>query len=146
VTEYRWWDGADWVTDPDDSVLMDMPDGVRGTDNPVATLTVTRDPVHDVYVMAYSSWPGFSDKVAIRVATSPEGPWTPPVSVALPGCSDVVAGEGRYCYAATAQPAFSTVDSSGIRRIGIGWYDQAVAANPTRGSYRVSQVPFEVVV
>ncbi len=142
---YRWWNGSTWVADVGAAALMTMPDGVDGTNNPVATLTVVFDPVHDVYVMAYSSWPGYSDRVAVRVAHAPQGPWTAPASIQLPGCNDTVGGEGRYCYAATAQPAFSAVGGDGIARLGIGWYDQAIAAAPLRGGYRVAAVPFSVV-
>ncbi len=141
ATSYRYWDGATWGADVASAAPMSLPNGVDGVVNPVGTLTVTFDAVHGVYVMAYSTWPGYSDKVAIRVASSPQGPWSAPVVIQLPGCNDTVGGTGFYCYAGTAQPQFS-----GVGLIGIGYYDQIVAVGPNRGSYLVVTVPFTVVL
>lgn len=141
---YRFWDGGGWSAERDDAVTMPMPDGVEGVTNPVATLTVTRDAALGVYVMAYSPWPGYTHKVAVRVATTPIGPWTAPVMVELPGCDDHRHGTLHLCYAATAQPAFSVGGADS--RLGIGFYDQLVAVDPNRGQYRAGSVAFHVVV
>ena len=120
---------------------MTMPNGRDGVTNlPVGGVNVVHDAVNDLYVMGYSPWPGFTTQMAIRVATSPEGPWTPPVVVELPGCDDQVGGEGYYCYAAAVQPRFSVPG-----QLGIGWYDQAVAANPLRGAYVASTLQLTIV-
>jgi len=140
-SSYRYWNGSGWVVDDDVAAAMTLPNGVDGVVNPVGTLTVTFDATHGVYVMAYSPWPGYSDKVAIRVAASPQGPWTAPVVIQLPGCNDTVGGKGFYCYAGTAQPQFS-----GPGLLGIGYYDQIVAVGPSSGSYLVLTVPFTVVL
>ncbi|HKY16894.1 MAG TPA: hypothetical protein VJM33_18350, partial [Microthrixaceae bacterium] len=109
--------------------------------HPVASLSVTYDDVHDLYVMVYSPWPGFTDRVIVRAAVSPEGPWTPPMEVVLPGCVDSVGGRGFYCYAGSAQPQFS---SPGL--LGVGYYDQLIALSPERGGYLVVTVPFNVLL
>jgi hypothetical protein len=142
---YRFWDGAGWSVDRDDARTMPMPGGVEGVTNPVATLTVTRDRAHGVYVMAYSPWPGYTHKVAVRVGTSPLGPWTAPAMIELPGCADRHRGTDHVCYAGTAQPAFSLV-TGGTGFLGVGFYDQLVATSPARGSYQAGRVPFAVVV
>ena len=102
---------------------------------------VTWDEVHDVYVMAYSPWPGFTDRIFVRVATAPEGPWSDVVTVALPGCNDTIGTTGFYCYAGTVQPALS---EPGL--LGLGYYDQLVAVGPNRGQYVTVKVPFKVVL
>ncbi len=141
---YRYWDGSGWSPDRDDAATMPMPDGVEGVTNPVATLTVTRDAALDVYVMAYSPWPGYTHKVAVRLGTSPVGPWTAPAMIELPGCGDERGGTTHLCYAATAQPAFSR--SGADARLGVGFYDQLVAVAPNRGQYRAGSVAVHVVV
>jgi len=142
---YRFWDGEGWSEDRDDAARMPMPDGVEGVTNPVATLTVTFDPAFGVYVMAYSPWPGYTHKVAVRLSTTPVGPWTPPAMIELPGCRDEHRGETFVCYAATAQPAFSR-GGGADGRLGLGFYDQLVATAPQRGSYRAGSVSFDVAV
>jgi hypothetical protein len=138
---WRWWDGTSWTTSMEAAAPMVLPDGPDGRSIPVAAATVSRDEVHGVYVLAYSSWPGFTDRVAVRVAEAPEGPWTAPVTVFLPGCDQRVAGSERYCYAATAQPALSAPGE-----LGLGYYDQLVEVGPTRGQYRALRAPFSVLL
>ena len=108
---------------------------------PIASMSTTFDSVHNVYVMAYSPWPGFIGSIMVRVATSPQGPWTDAVTVTLPGCNDQFSGSGYYCYAGTAQPELS---QPGL--LGLGYYDQLVAVGPTRGQYITITVPFTVVL
>jgi hypothetical protein len=131
---YRWWNGSSWVAGS--GTAMTMPDGRDGVTNlPVGGVNVVYDGTNDVYVMGYSPWPGFTNQMAVRVASSPQGPWTPPVVVSLPGCGDRVGGQALHCYAAAVQPRFSQAGS-----LGIGWFDQAVGANPTRGGYVVASL------
>jgi len=136
---YRFWDASTWQSSEAAATDMLMPPGISGTNNPVATLTVQWEPSLSRYVMAYSQWPGYSDRVALRVATSPAGPWTAPVSIRLPGCDDTVGESGYFCYAGTFQPSFS---SGGV--VGIGYFDQLVSTGPKRGSYRFGTVPITV--
>jgi hypothetical protein len=137
---YQYWNGSTWVADQSAAAAITMPPSPSGVDHPVASVSVTYDDVHDVFVMVYSPWPGFTDRVVVRAATSPEGPWTPPMEVVLPGCNDSVGGTGFYCYAGSAQPQFS---SPGL--LGIGYYDQLIALGPDRGGYLVVTVPFNVL-
>jgi hypothetical protein len=143
-SSWSYWNGSTWVADnPGAATAMSMPVGVDGiTEAPVSSMTINRDPNHSgVFVMAYSPWPGFTDRIYVRVATSPQGPWTAPVEVLLPGCNQNVAGNTYYCYAGTSQPALS-----GPGLLGLGYYDQVVAVGPTRGQYLTIQVPFSVVI
>lgn len=139
---YSYRSGGGWSSDPDDAGAMVMPAPPGGQTMPVASLTVARDDAHGVWVMAYSPWPGYTDRVAVRVATSPVGPWTAPLEVLLPGCVDQPQGMPEfYCYAGTVQPQMSTPTM-----LGLGYYDQVVSVGPRRGAYLVVTVPFTVVV
>jgi hypothetical protein len=144
---WRYWNGgswssaASWVSDPGSAAAMTAPDGVDGFSLPVSAFTITEDEEHDAYVMVYSPWPGFTDRVHVRVATTPVGPWTAPVEVFLPGCNDTNGGVQYLCYAGTAQPE---LDQAGL--LGLGYFDQLVQVGPTRGQYLTVTVPFTVVV
>ena len=107
----------------------------------MSSVTVSYDAVHGAYVMAYSPWPGFTDRIFVRVATSPQGPWTDPVQINLPGCAETIGSGGYYCYAGTTQPQLS---QPGL--LGLGYYDQLVAVAPNRGQYLTITVPFTVVI
>lgn len=139
---WRFWNGASWVLDVGAATPILAGTGAD-PEVPVAAFTVTRDAALGAYVMAYSPWPGFTDRVYVRVSSSPTGPWSAPVTINLPGCSDTVGATGYWCYAGTAQPAFSST-VGGSTSIGLGWYDQLVSANPLRGQYRAASVPFAV--
>jgi len=118
---------------------IDLPPGTW-VPYPVGGFTVTRDPVLDMFVMAYSPWPGFTEVMEVRVAADPLGPWSSPVTIHLPGCADRIGTRLFGCYAATAQPAFSSPG-----RLGIGYYDSSVSSFPTRGAYLVTSVPVTVL-
>jgi hypothetical protein len=147
TSAWRYWNGgswsseASWVSDPGSAAEMTAPDGIDGISMPVSAFTVAHDEQHDAYVMVYSPWPGFTDRVHVRVATTPVGPWTAPVEVFLPGCNDTNGGVQYLCYAGTAQPK---LDQAGL--LGLGYYDQLVQVGPTRGQYLTVTVPFTVVV
>lgn len=136
---WRFWNGSSWVADAASAAGMTMPDGVDGYSVPVASASVARDPASGRYVMAYSPWPGFTDRIQVRVADQVQGPWTAPVDVHLPGCYDTVVGSEFLCYAGTVQPRF---DGPGV--LGLGYYDQRIDALTPRGQYRAVKVPFEV--
>lgn len=138
---WRFWNGSSWVIDAAQAVGITPGPSSQDPRAPVAGATVTWDETHDVYVMAYSPWPGFTDRIFVRVATAPEGPWSDVVTVSLPGCNDTINTDGYYCYAGTVQPALS---EPGL--LGLGYYDQLVAIGPNRGQYVTVKVPFKVVV
>jgi len=108
---------------------------------PVAAFTVTYDAAHNAWLMVYSPWPGFTDRVEVRVADTPVGPFSDPVTVYLPGCNDTTGGVAYYCYAGTAQPKLS---STGL--LGVGYYDQLISVATLRAQYVTVTVPFSVVV
>jgi hypothetical protein len=136
-----WAGGTDWSTDQTAAVALDLPDGPDGTSPPMPGFSVKEDPVHGVVVMAYSPWPGFTDRVQVRVAPEATGPWSAPVEVHLPGCADSVSGTLVLCYAGTAQPSFSR---PGL--LGLGYYDQRIRVDAAGGQYVTIEVPFSVVV
>ncbi len=143
---WRYWNGGDWtaasswVSNAASAAPMTTPTG-NGVTIPVSAFTLTYDDVHGAYLMVYSPWPGFTDRVEVRVATSPAGPWTEPVDVFLPGCNDISGGVQYLCYAGTAQPKLS---STGL--LGLGYYDQRVEVSGTRGQYITVTVPFSVLL
>ena len=139
---YRYFNGSTWTLGESSAQAMDMPQGTSSiTRYPAAAFTITFDPTKGVYVMVYSPWPGFIDRAMVRVSRSPQGPWTAPVEITLPGCSNTIDGQARNCYAATAQPAFSTG-----AELGLGFYDQSTPADRNRGRYLVARVPFAVAL
>ncbi|HPU39057.1 MAG TPA: DUF4185 domain-containing protein [Microthrixaceae bacterium] len=138
---WRFWNGSSWVVDSAQAVGITPGPSAEDPRAPVAGATVTWDEVHDVYVMGYSPWPGFTDRIFVRVATAPEGPWSDVVTVTLPGCNDTIGANGYYCYAGTVQPELS---EPGL--LGLGYYDQLVAVGPNRGQYVTVKVPFKVVL
>ena len=141
ASAYRYWTGTAWTgTTTSAAAPLNMPNGPDGVLNlPPGGFSVTWDPTNQVYEMVYSPWPGFTDQMAIRLAPSPQGPWTAPMIVTLPGCKDTVSGVGYFCYAAGAQPQFSSAG-----QLGVGYYDQAVSNGPLRGSYLATTVPLAI--
>ncbi len=148
---YEYWTGSTWSSDIGQVGDITMPDLIAQDGSqipvyPVASYTTRYDPTSGLYVMAYSPWPGFTDQVVVRVATSPVGPWTAPVQVFMPGCHDSVNGTAYYCYAGTAQPQFNVGSLLGSNAsLGIGWYDQLAGLGPQHGAYELGNVPFSVV-
>ena len=140
TSAYRYWNGGStWQTN-DAGYQVSMPPGsAAGYRYPASAFTVAFDSIHNAYVMVYSPWPGFIDRVVVRVSSSPQGPWSEPVEVTLPGCNNTVAGQTKACYAGTAQPAYST-----STELGLGFYDQAIPADRNRGQYMVVRVPFVI--
>ncbi len=139
---WQWWNGSSWSTDPAAAAsMLGIPDPSPTTDSkaPVAAFNVAWDPALDRFVMAYSPWPGYTSEVMLRVARTPTGPWSEPVSIAMSGCQDSIGPVGYFCYAAGAHTALGTPG-----QIGLGLYDQLVSAAPLRGSYRYTRVPFVV--
>lgn len=140
---WRWWDGSSWNADPGSAASMvGIPDPSPSTDSkaPVAAFNVAWEPALSRFVMAYSPWPGYTSEVMIRVARTPVGPWSEPLTAQMPGCDDRVGPAGYFCYASGWHPALGVPGS-----IGLGYYDQLVSAAPLRGSYRHAQVPMVLV-
>jgi len=135
-----WAGGTNWSADPAAAVEMSLPEGLDGGDVPRAGFTVNYDPIHHLYVMAYTPWPGLGGRIQVRVATLPTGPWTAPVDVYVPGCDRPVAGVQFTCYAGTSQPSFS---EDGL--LGLGFYNQLLTPAASGGQYLVVKVPFTVV-
>ncbi len=141
---YEYWNGSGWSSSEAAAASLTMPD-LRTQDGgtipviPVASFTTRKVPGQNQYVMVYSPWPGFTDQVVVRVASSPVGPWSAPLQVFLPNCRDSIGGKQYLCYAGTAQPQF---DATGA--IGIGYFDQLVATGPIRGAYMVARVPLRI--
>ena len=142
---YRFWSGGDpadagnWSADPGTAAPIVSASGADITP-PVAAFTLTFDETHGYWLMVYTPFPGFTDRVEVRVADSPVGPFTDPVTVHLPGCNDTTGGTSYRCYAGTAQPQLS---QTGL--LGVGYFDQAISTGPLRGQYVVVTVPFNVV-
>lgn len=140
VNDYRYRaTGGTWSANPADAIAMTVPSRFGSAPDqdkqlPPAAFTITNDPVHG-YLMVYTPWPGLSGHVMVRRATSPVGPWSEPFEYQMPGCNDYAQGEGKFCYAATAQPSLSRPGF-----IGIGFYDQLVGLSPPRGGYLAGTV------
>lgn len=133
-------DNLNWTSNPALAVGIPSPTGADVV-APVAAFTLTRDAVHGAYLMVYSPFPGFNDRVVVRVAETPVGPFTDPVTVFLPGCNETSGGVEYFCYAGTVQPSLS---QPGL--LGIGYYDQLITPSPRRGQYMTVTVPFTVVL
>ena len=140
-TAYSTWTGQDFTGTVMSSMPLSFEPGSIAAPLPAGSFSVTKDPHLGRYVMVYSPWPGFIDRAMVRVSRSPQGPWTAPVEITLPGCSNTIDGQARNCYAATAQPAFSTG-----AELGLGFYDQSTPADRNRGRYLVARVPFAVAL
>ncbi len=146
-SSWRYWNGSmapnwtassNWVADPAAARTMTIPSVGSGGDKqlPVSSLSVVDDPQFGL-TMVYSPWPGFTQEVFVRSGASPVGPWSNRTLVNLPGCTGEWAdGSRRYCYASTAQPWRSSAG-----QLGIGYYDQYTATNPSRGSYFAASAP-----
>jgi hypothetical protein len=135
-TQWRYWNGSGWVNTPQPGALMTIPSVPNNPQTPVSSFSISNDP-HYGYTMTYSPWPGYTDEVYVRTGSSPTGPWSAARLVKLPNCNEYATGAQRLCYAATAQPWRSQPG-----QLGIGWFDQYVAWNPTRGSYLSGNAPF----
>ncbi len=131
-----WTDAASWSARRSDAAPMAMPAPV-GEPYPVAAFDLEYDADLGIYLMAYTPWPGFCGRVALRVAETPVGPWTEPVEVTLPDCREEIDGDDYYCYAGTLQSALCEPD-----RVGVGYFDMLV--DGSHAEYRAVRLPFVV--
>lgn len=135
---YREWDGTGFEAPVGDGTPLTLPEG-RTAVHPPAGFSVVDDPAVGGLVMIYSPWPGPSAYVDVRIAQQPQGPWSRPVTITLPGCDDQIGERVNRCYAGNAQPWLSAPG-----QLGIGYYDSQVATIPLRGGFHVAAVPIEV--
>jgi hypothetical protein len=139
---WRYWNGGPWIEasswSPDrrDAAPTAMPAPV-GEPYPVAAFDLEHDEDLGVYVMAYTPWPGFCGRVALRIAETPVGPWTEPVEVTLPDCREEIDGQGYYCYAGTLLSTRCAAET-----VGVGYFDMLV--DGSHAEYRAVQLPFSV--
>lgn len=135
---YRWWDGsaADGAEVPPP---MDFAAGPEGPSLPVGPFSVGRDPSTGKYLMAYSPWPGFVPDAAVRVAARPQGPWSRPHTLALPGCADARHDPEAACYGANLQTALSRNDVTIL-----GYYDRRARDGRPGGEFFVLPVDIEL--
>lgn len=137
---YEHWDGDGWAAGAEPAALeLQSADAEDPSFAPVGTFAVTRPVGSDLYVMGYSPWPGYSNEFELRVAHSPQGPWSAPSRGIFPNCADEVGDKVGRCYAANLQPH---LDAPGV--IGVGWYDQVVTTDPPRGAFYTATVPYEL--
>jgi len=145
VTEpsaWRMWNGGDWrsasswVQSRDAAAAMDVP-GAEAEMLPVAAFGVVNDPHLDVYLMVYTPWPGFCGQLAVRVSTTPVGPWTEPLEIAVPGCGPEPGAPSAVCYAGT--PQMQLCDGAGFAG---GYFDSMTNLGVAR--YLTFVMPLEV--
>jgi hypothetical protein len=133
ASTWRYWNGGDWTlseswtNDPAAATAIEVP---PGTEVPIAAFTVTYDETVGAYVFGHSPYPVYSDRIAVRIASTPVGPWTPAVEITFPNCIETVDGQPKACYAATIQPAFRRPG-----HLGLGYFDQYVADSPGGADY-----------
>jgi hypothetical protein len=139
---WRYWNGGPWIdatswsSDRRDAAPTAMPAPV-GEPYPVAAFDLEHDEDLGIYVMAYTPWPGFCGRVALRIAETPVGPWTEPVEVTLPDCREEIDGQGYYCYAGTLLSTRCAAET-----VGVGYFDMLV--DGSHAEYRAVQLPFSV--
>ncbi len=131
------WTGTQWSDgEPAELELPPPPGPIELPAAPVGPFSVAPAPSGGGVVMVYSPWPGYVPALAVRWASTITGPWSAPVTVPLREC-DPQDDPRRSCYAANAQPDFSTPDE-----LGIGYYDREVSTPPQRGAFLIGSVPF----
>lgn len=136
---YEAWTGHAWVAGGAAAPLELPAIPGRAALVPPGPFSVDRHADSGLLFMVYSPFPAYSTVFHVRVASAPEGPWSPPAEIELPGCADYVEGWLALCYAANAQPFLN-----GPGRLGIGWYDQSVESGARRGAFLVTTVPLVI--
>jgi hypothetical protein len=117
--------------------------------SPVSDPAIVFNPNLGKYVLTYMTV-GFSEKAAIRTASSPTGPWSAPVDIALPAnCLETVDPTYQYngCYQVIPHPE---MDADG--QMGLTYYDVSdmmvdnggPALQPT-GRIHVGTVPYSAL-
>jgi hypothetical protein len=109
---YEYWNGSTWVAGKQNAVFMTF----ENHDSPGVAYQVTWLDEYDLYAMTNIGWPGVGSTQKVRFATSPQGPWSPALTINLPNC-----GAGSYCYAA----AIHTQLTQGVD-LGLSYFDPLV--------------------
>ena len=138
ASRYEAWDGETWTAGAAPEALVLPPPVSPRPEPPVPSgqFSVSRTPDGAAFVMLYTPWPGYVGAGDVRVAASPQGPWSAPVRFPLPGCDiDYLSA----CYAVNLQPHFSTPG-----RLAFGYYDRLHQPPTRKGAYLLTSVPFEV--
>jgi hypothetical protein len=109
---YRYWTGMGWGAQAD-ARPMTMP----GNSSPLAMMNVQWIPQSRSYVMLYTPCAASClapqyDRVAVRTAAGPEGPWSAPVTVMVPGCT--ASWAQTPCNTALVKPQLSTATELGF--------------------------------
>jgi len=138
AANYEFWDGRRWSVNEKGKPMAFQP-GANGSSNPQGAFSAMWDEERRAYLMAYSPWPGFVPLGAIRVANSPQGPWSAPAEFDLPECSDGLTEPERACYGVNFQPDFSVNG-----RVGIGYSDRRVESAMNRGAFLVTTIGLTV--
>ncbi len=146
-TAYEVWTGEDWRAG---GTAAAVTLGGPGPTAPPGPVSIERRD-DGTWVMLYTPWPGYVGTATFRTATRPQGPWSAPVDVPLPGCDDVYRAMPQTCYAVNLQPALDD-DTGGDNdrsagtgaTLAFGYYDRLVSQPPLRGAFLVTRVPFSV--
>jgi len=106
TSAYTYWNGRSWGTQ---ATKMSM----TGDSLPLALFNVVWLPQIAKYVMTYTPctqgcYVPWFDRIAVRTATQPWGPWSAPVNVAMPGCTSSYTA--TPCNAALSHLELSTSD------------------------------------
>lgn len=121
---YEFWDGARWTGDRGAAAFMTM----REHDTPGVAYQVAWLEEIGVYAMTYVAWPGIGSKQKVRFARQPMGPWTPTMTIDLPGCGP----DPWWCYAGTIHTQLTTIGA-----LGLGYYDRLVPLSGLPANGRV---------
>jgi hypothetical protein len=106
---YQFWNGSAWVPGRDRATFVEMPG-----DNVGVAYQVTWVEEWEVFALSHISWPGIGTSQLVRIARSPNGPWSEPISIPLPGCGP----DPHWCYAGGIHSQL-TDDQS----VGLSYYD-----------------------
>lgn len=136
---YEAWTGTRWARGVEPHPIEFAGGSGNEVAYPAGPLSLLHETESGTYLMVYSPWPAYVDRVAVRAASSPTGPWGPPNYVRLKGCGAREEVMPTECYGANVQPHLS--DGS---RLGIGYQDRNVDDAPPRGSFMVGTVELRI--
>ncbi len=134
-TWWESWSASGWSTSQPGVAMFSGGGAATATSD---AINVAYVPAMGRYVMSYMPFPVGHHMAGIRTALRPEGPWSDPTTVLLPGC------ELDRCYAANVQTQFSDANTLGISYLKwndfIGWRPK-----PTnQGRINVIKVPLTI--
>jgi hypothetical protein len=94
ASSYRFWNGSGWVAGEANAADVDLPNAIIGIKGSVAYIASV-----GLYALVDNDFP--SERLAVRWALDPEGPWSVPSFVSVPDCV------GRGCRAAEVHGGLS---------------------------------------